>query len=107
MDADTKQIARQRVQTLFKLAKDTIQDSPNLAERYIETARKIAMSAKIRLPAESRLQICRHCKSFILPGVNCKVRLRHRREPHIVITCQKCGGHTRIPTTRKLEKSEK
>jgi len=46
VDADTKQIAKQRVQTLFKLAKDMIQDSPTLAERYVETARKIAMSAK-------------------------------------------------------------
>jgi ribonuclease P protein subunit RPR2 len=105
VDADTKQIARQRVQTLFKMAKETIKEDPSLAERYAETARKIAMSAKIRLPTESRLQICRHCKSFIMPGVNCKVRLRHRREPHIVITCQKCGGYMRIPTTRIMEKT--
>ena len=101
VDASTRQIAKQRIQVLFILAEQTIHENPNLAERYIETARKIAMSAKIRLPNECRRQVCKHCKSFILPGVNCRVRLQHRREPHMVITCLKCGGKTRIPITRK------
>ncbi len=101
VDAGTRQIARQRIHILFILAERTIHENPNLAERYVETARKIAMSAKIRLPTECRRQVCKHCKSFILPGVNCRVRLQHRREPHMVITCLKCGGRTRIPITRK------
>ncbi|HUW48927.1 MAG TPA: ribonuclease P [Patescibacteria group bacterium] len=101
MDASTRQIAKQRIQILFILAEQTIHENPNLAKRYVEKARKIAMSAKIRLPTEYRRQVCKHCKSFILPGTNCRVRLQQRREPHIVITCLKCGGKTRIPIKRK------
>jgi len=103
MNTDTKRLAMQRIQTLFRLAKETIHEDPSLAQRYVKIARKIAMSAKIRFPAEYRREICRHCKSFILPGVNCRVRLKQRREPHVVITCLICGGHMRIPLKEKTK----
>lgn len=101
MDADTKRIAAQRIQTLFRLANETFHENPSLAQRYVDTARKIAMAAKIRLPPKYRRQICKHCKSFILPCVNSRVRIKQKREPHMVITCLKCGKQTRIPLRKK------
>lgn len=106
MDTITKRIAIQRIQTLFCLAKETFHENPSLAQRYVNTARKIAMAAKIRLPTEYRRQICKHCKSFILPGVNSRVRIKQQREPHMVITCLKCGKQTRIMLRKKEEKLE-
>jgi ribonuclease P protein subunit RPR2 len=94
---ETRQIAQQRIHRLFDLAKEKIRDEPELAQRYAAIARKIAMRAKLRLPAEYRHMICRHCKSFIYPGVNCRVRVQQRREPHMTITCQVCGETARIP----------
>ena len=105
MDVNTKRIAMQRIQTLFRLAKETFHEDPSLAQRYVDLARKIAMAAKVRLPREYKRQVCRHCKSFILPGVNCRVRVKQRREPHVVITCLNCGKQTRLPTKKKEEKS--
>ncbi|MEM3443213.1 MAG: ribonuclease P, partial [Candidatus Bathyarchaeia archaeon] len=67
MDAVTRQIAKQRIQTLFRLAKEIFDENPRLAQRYVDLARRIAMAAKVRLPKEYRRQVCRHCKSFILP----------------------------------------
>lgn len=96
MDVTTKRIAKQRIQTLFHLANEVIHENSSLAQRYVDIARKIAMAAKIRLPKEYRRQVCRHCKSFILPGVNCRVRIKQRREPHVVITCLNCGKQMRI-----------
>lgn len=104
MDAETRRIATQRVQTLFKLANETIREDSALAQRYAGLARKIAMAAKLRLPKEYRRQICRHCKSFILPGVNCRMRIKQRREPHVVITCLVCSGQMRIPLKKKKER---
>jgi len=104
MDPTTKRIAMQRIRTLFHLARETVHEDTALAQRYVDIARKVAMAAKVRLPKEYRSQICRHCKSFILPGVNCRVRIKQRREPHIVITCLNCGKQMRIPLKRK-EKS--
>jgi len=97
LDRETKRIARERVHILFKLAREAIHRHPDLAQKYVRTARKIAMAARIKLPREYRRQVCRKCKSFILPGVNCRVRIQPRREPHIVITCLECGKHMRIP----------
>jgi ribonuclease P protein subunit RPR2 len=105
MDASTtKRIAMQRIQKLFSLAKETFNEDPSLAQRYIDMARRIAMAARVHLPTEYRRQICKHCKSFILPGVNCRVRIKHQREPHVVITCFKCGKQTRIPLRERKEK---
>lgn len=100
-----KQMALQHMHTLFSKAREVIHENPELAQRYVRMARKIAMSTKLRLPSEYRRQICRHCKSFILPGVNCRVRTQSRREPHIVVTCLVCGKYSRIPLkSRKREK---
>jgi len=93
---ETRQIARERIHTLFRLAKEAARDEPERAQRYAQIARRIAMRARLRLPVEYRRLICRHCKSFIYPGVNCRVRVQQRREPHVVITCLVCGKHTRI-----------
>jgi len=98
---ETRQIAMQRIRKLFDLARKKIRDEPELAQRYATIARKIAMRAKLRLPVEYRRHICRHCKSFIYPGVNCRVRVQQRREPHMTITCQVCGETTRIPLRKK------
>jgi ribonuclease P protein subunit RPR2 len=105
MDPSTKRIAIQRIHVLFSLAKETFHENPSLAQCYVDIARRIAMAARVRLPKEYRRQICRHCKSFILSGVNCRVRVRQRREPHVVITCLNCGKQTRLPMKKKEEKS--
>jgi ribonuclease P protein subunit RPR2 len=106
MDLTTKRLAMQRIQTLFRLARETFHENPALAQRYIRIARKIAMAARVRLPKEYRLQVCRHCKSFILPGVNSRVRIKQRREPHAVITCLNCGKQMRKPLKKKKEKQK-
>lgn len=93
---ETRKIALRRIQTLFNLAEQNIRKEPELAQRYVELARRIAMRTRVRLPTEYRRMICRHCKSFIYPGVNCRVRLQQRREPHMVITCLVCGKQNRI-----------
>jgi len=91
-----KEIARERVEHLFELAKEVFSQNPVLAKRYVFLARKIGMRYKVRIPLQYRRLICRHCKSFILPGVNCRVRIKQRREPHVVITCLECDGKMRV-----------
>jgi ribonuclease P protein subunit RPR2 len=105
MDASTKSIAMQRIQALFCLAKETLNENPPLAQRYVDSARKIAMAARVRLPTAYRHQVCRHCKNFVLPGVNCRVRIKQQREPHVVMTCLNCGKQMRVPMKKKEEKS--
>jgi ribonuclease P protein subunit RPR2 len=94
--SETRQIALKRIRTLFELAKENVRSEPELAQRYAGIARRIAMRTRVRLPTEYRRLICRHCKSFIYPGVNCRVRVQRAREPHMAITCLVCGETMRI-----------
>jgi len=96
-----REIALKRIKILFNLAREMLHERPDLAQRYVEIARKIAMRTRTRIPKENRLLICRHCKKFIFPGVSARVRIQPRREPHIVITCLYCGKHMRRPLRRK------
>jgi len=98
-----KRIALRRVHVLFGLAKQVAPENPDLAQRYVQLARKVSMRARLRLPKEYRVLVCRKCKSFILPGVNCRTRIQPRREPHMVITCLSCGKITRIPIKGRKE----
>ena len=62
------------------------------------------MAAKIRFPTKYRRQVCRECNSLLVVGDNCRVRIKQRREPHVVVTCLNCGSHTRMLLKKKKEK---
>jgi len=106
MRSTTKQIAKQRIQSLFQKAKNVYRANPQLSSRYIETARKIAMAAKIPMPTVYKRQICKKCNTLLVQGDNCRVRIRQKREPHVVITCLSCGSKTRIPMKKKMDETK-
>ena len=103
---NVKQIARQRIQILFEQARKISKNDPKLAMQYIKTARRIAMAARIRLPVEFRRGTCKNCNVMFVQGYNCRVRVKQKREPHLVITCLNCGNQTRILLRKKKEQKE-
>ncbi len=105
MRSSAKQIARQRIQVLFQQAKNVYRNNPELSNRYVAIARKIAMAAKMPLPRQYKRQICKKCKILLVQGDNCRVRIRQKRETHVVITCLSCGNKTRIPLKKKKEQT--
>jgi len=86
-----RDIAVQRIEKLMEMAEKIASENINLANRYAELTFKIAMRAKVRLPREYKLRICRKCKGYLLPGVTAQIRTRSRREPHLVVKCLRCG----------------
>ncbi|MGQ9720075.1 MAG: ribonuclease P protein component 4 [Candidatus Jordarchaeum sp.] len=92
---EVEKISRERIDYLLRLADDVFLEKPARAQRYADLSRRIGMRNKVRLPKIWRRRICRNCKAFLWPGVNCRVRLRPRRQSHIVVTCFNCGHHTR------------
>jgi ribonuclease P protein subunit RPR2 len=103
---NVKLIARQRIQILFEQAKKFSKTDPKLATQYVASARKIAMAAKTHLPIEFRRETCKECNSMFVQGVNCRVRIKQKREPHVVVTCLNCGNQTRILLKSKMEHKE-
>jgi ribonuclease P protein subunit RPR2 len=103
---NVKQIARQRIEILFEQAKKVGRTDSKLAAQYVLSARKIAMAAKIRLPDEFRRETCKECNALFVHGVNCRVRVKQKREPHVVVTCLNCGNQTRMLLREKKEQKE-
>ncbi len=98
-----KDIARQRVLLLLKLAETVFLKDEKLAQRYVELAMSIAKRARIKIPLPYKMFICKKCKTFLWPGVNCRVRIRQNRFSHISITCLKCKHIMRRPLRLKEE----
>jgi len=105
LTAPKKEIALKRIHKLFQLARDMIYEDEELAQRYVAIARKVSMAARVRIPKVYRRQVCRGCKKFILPGVNCRVRIQQHRESHVVITCGYCDKYMRFPIKNRRDKT--
>lgn len=92
-----KSIARERIDLLFEEADKRFEEKPDYSHRYVNLAREIGMRYRVRLPKELKRKYCKHCHKYLKPGVNAKIRFNQKRFPHIVITCEECGGVKRIP----------
>jgi len=67
---------------------------PSKANFYIKEARRLAMKYRIRLPSNLKKLFCKHCYTYLMPGVNSRVRTQNGK---LVITCLECKKFTRFP----------
>jgi ribonuclease P protein subunit RPR2 len=90
-----KRIALERIEVLFDLAKKEFgRGREDLANRYIEIARKLSMKVNLSIPKKYKRQFCKKCYSFLVPGKNLKVRMNKGR---IIYTCGVCKTVMRFP----------
>jgi ribonuclease P protein subunit RPR2 len=99
----TKLIARERIAILFAQARRVYAESPELANRYVELARRISMRQRCRIDREFRRQFCHHCYAYLVPGRNMRVRV-HRG--NVVVTCHECNRRTRYRIERTHDREE-
>ncbi|AIF69352.1 ribonuclease P [Palaeococcus pacificus DY20341] len=98
---EKKTIARERIEILFTLAERVFPYDRGLANRYVEIALAVQQKAKIRMPRKWKRRYCKKCHSFLVPGVNARIRLRQKRMPHVVVKCLECGHIMRYPYLRE------
>ena len=90
-----KKIANRRITKLFTMAEENaLKGDLNLADRYIEIARKISMKNLTPLKKEYKRRFCKHCYCYHLPNITCRIRINRGK---IVFYCNKCNKYTRIP----------
>ena len=89
-----RKIAAERVHVLFQEAEKRFGKNRDLAHRYVRKARAIAMKVKLRIPQELKRRFCKHCYSYLQPGVNARVRTRGGK---VIISCLECKKFMRIP----------
>ncbi len=82
-------VAKQRIKKLFEQADLRFDEAPELSNRYVYLARKIAMKLKIRIPTSMKRRFCKHCYSFLVPNKNCRVRIRKDKVIYSCFNCKK------------------
>lgn len=95
-----KELAIERVRRLFELAEESHRENTNMADRYIELARDMAMHYKIGVPKEFRTRFCRKCGSYLSAGSTSSVRTRTDKKA-VIIRCKKCENVMRFPYGRR------
>lgn len=87
-------IAKDRIIQLFLMAeKMAFLGDLNLANRYVDIARKISMRFKVKIPKEFKRRFCKNCYSYLLPGSNCRIRINQGK---LIIYCYNCEKYTRF-----------
>lgn len=92
--SEVKKIARERIDRLMEEAGARAPARPDLARRYVERARRIAMRHRVRIPARDKRRFCRRCHAYLVPGRDARVRIHRGR---VIVTCLHCGHQIRIP----------
>lgn len=92
-----KKIAKERIEILFKLMEDMKGENYDLARKYVELARKIAMKYRVKIPKEYKLKFCKKC---LYPYKEGKFRVRIAKS-RVIITCLNCGYTKRVPIRPK------
>jgi ribonuclease P protein subunit RPR2 len=89
-----KKIANERINILFDEAKKVYKKNPSLADRYVAIAKKIAMKTQISIPSSFKKKFCKKCSHYLVPGLNCRVRIRNKK---LIYYCLKCKNYMRFP----------
>lgn len=96
-----KKIVRERIKILFSEASKIFSKNKERANRYVHIARKLAMKVNLSMPKVFRRQYCKHCYSYLKPGVNSTVRIRDSK---VIIYCKECKKYTRIVLSKNSRK---
>ena len=98
---NSRDIALERVNILWKQSLEIVDSRPDLAKRWMRIARRITEKVGIRFPREISRLICRRCGAILIPGRTCRTRVRNNRSTHLTLTCLKCGKVRRFPIIRQ------
>ncbi len=87
-----QKLALERIEFLMETAIKIYSKNPDLANRYVNLARRYSMSSKARIPIKYKQIICHKCKQLLIPGVSSRHRIqsRKKRGSRYVITCLNC-----------------
>ena len=87
------QIAKERISILFKEAEKTVKEDPQLARRYVQLAKRIAMRYNVRLGRQRR-KYCKYCNTYFIYGLTARKRLKNGK---INVKCLSCNKVIRYP----------
>lgn len=94
MKQKLKENAQKDIIKFMELAEKFFKEDSKKSDLYVHKARRLAMKHKIRLPRNIKRRFCKHCYSYLVPGVNCRIRTR---EGKLICYCFRCKNYSRLP----------
>ncbi|MGI0101768.1 MAG: ribonuclease P protein component 4 [Nitrosotalea sp.] len=101
MKTRARDLIVERMQILIKNAISNARGDPEIAERQASLAKRLSTKYRVRMPYEIRMNFCKKCKKFIVPGFTARIRLGRSDVKSIRITCKFCNH-----TYRKIIKKQ-
>jgi ribonuclease P protein subunit RPR2 len=101
MKAALRELVTERMQILIGNALENARTNPELAQRQASLAKRLSTKHRVRMPYELRMNFCKKCKKFIVPGFTSRIRLGRSSVKSIRITCGFCNH-----TYRKIIKKQ-
>ncbi|NPA97720.1 MAG: ribonuclease P [Crenarchaeota archaeon] len=103
-----KDLAVQRMRWLFRRGVEALlRGDRELACRYGQLIRAIALRSRTRIPRSIRRWICKNCSCIMVPGLTARVRIRREGKTlRIVTTCLICGYIHRYEFLRGKDRHE-
>ncbi|OIO65605.1 hypothetical protein COY28_01385 [Candidatus Woesearchaeota archaeon CG_4_10_14_0_2_um_filter_57_5] len=95
----TQDIASERIVTLLSVAE--AEKDMQLRDRYVSLALQVKQKYKVRVPTALRERYCKQCRTYLVPGVNCRVRLKQGKR---TIACLTCRRFRRVPYSKRPAK---
>ena len=92
-----RDMAAQRIRQLFEMADEIFKQDPMMSKRYVYLARRMGMRHRVRIPAELKRRVCKECGAYLVPGANCRVRIKNNM---IITMCMDCGRLMRKPYSK-------
>jgi ribonuclease P protein subunit RPR2 len=93
-----KKVALGRIRMLLALAEaktiENTQESRRLAKRYVTLARNMSSRYKISIPKELKNKVCTNCGNFLVPGIDCSVRVASVHG-YVAYVCE-CGKERHV-----------
>ncbi|TFG30992.1 hypothetical protein EU527_13485 [Candidatus Thorarchaeota archaeon] len=87
-----QRLAQARIEILWIQALQEATKRPEIAREQMLSARKIARRTRTKIPRHISRRICKKCGTILIPGDTCRLRIRHNRSKHVVVTCTQCNS---------------
>ena len=91
MKESLRQIALERMEILIQNAILNARTNLSLAQRQATLAKKISTKYRIRMPYQIKMNFCKKCKKFIVPGIGARIRMGRSSVKSIRITFSFCN----------------
>lgn len=99
---EQQDIAMERIKILFSLADNAaLEGEMELADSYVEQARRIGMKFNVRIPRGYKRKFCKYCYNYLMPGKTSRSRI-NSREKRVEVECFQCRRKMFFPYVREI-----